>query len=488
MELRAPLRADMATLIASPAGFIDSQAERDSSSSREGAREIKRRAQLRTMLVARLARQHGAADTLVRKVVELEVEKALHRKKGLTEQDLDKLESDVEQAVRVAQGRHTLPLMKPRPVTGRSDMATATLGASRDLSSVADWNAIASYQNNYLHVAQQQLDRKRAHEKERLASLLAHQRFEAQQRRRAAQEAKAVELARVEELKAKHAADERAEVEARRAKTMRALHEQREQVAEREARRAVEARLKHLEATELTRQMHEEEARMRAADEAKRQEMRRANQAAVEAGMANLQRRKEAKAAEDALSAAKKAEWAAMLDKQERDREEVLRKRREKIESLQRDFEMNAGAEEREREMREARMRQAHIERAEAEARAEEERRRAKRDEQMRFVLNELDQQVLERHRIKREEKEADRMLAREQQARAAAELRAEQEKSMRMRATATMQVKELSKQVEEKQRRKVMSSRMSPLEVALNRDLLVAVLDHKYDRAPLLA
>jgi hypothetical protein len=370
--------------------------------------------------------------------------------------------------------------MKSGSVTGRAHR--------RDLASVSDWNAVASYQANYLNVAQQNLDRERGHRKEQLSSMLAHQRFEMQQKRRSSVQARELDLRHVARLTAEYKRDVDAEGQMRQEKRLRNLREQTEQVAERAARRAAERRLKQLEHAETVLRMREEDERARVEGARKAKEWREYNKAAMEAGLANLQKKNEAKLAEAAIVAEKNSERTAMLNKQERDREETIRKRKAKIESLQRGFEMNAGAEIRARDEKEARIRQAYLDKAEREAEAEDERRRTKRKEEMHLLVNVLDTQIDERERTKKVDKKASVEVALQQNARAAAEEQAERERLVRLRARATVHVRELSQQVEERRTIKAKASKMTPLEVSLNRDLLVAVLDNSYQRPPLLA
>lgn len=516
---------DMTTLVPGPGGFVESQkyAEVGTAGFAMGQR---RRAELKKMLNARLSRQFGN-DIMARSLIELEVDKCL-RRGHLTNDDLESLEHSVQQvqpncqgekpscrrlgasttpgvlmsspnaeaqpapahappsppacqAIQMAQGRHTLPMMRPGPVTARSH--------HRDLASVSDWNVVASYQANYyLNVAQQKLDREREHRKEQLSSMLAHQRFEMQQKRRSAVQTREQELRHMHELAAQYKRDADAEEKKRQEKMLRYLREQTEQVAERAARRAAERRLKQLEHAETTLRMREEDERQRVEEVRKAKEWRACNMLAMEAGIANVKKKKEAKLAEAAIVAEKNAEWTEMLDKRERDREEALRKRKEKIQSLQRSFEANAGAEMKARSEREARSLQAYLEKAAREAEAEDERRRTKQKEDMHLLMDELHKQVEERERTRRLDKQAGWDVELEHNARAAAEEQAEQEKRMRLRARATVHVRELSQQMQERQAAKANANKMTPLEVSLNRDLLVAVLDNSYQRPPLLS
>ena len=113
------------------------------------------------------------------------------------------------------------------------------------------------------------------------------------------------------ELQARYKREQEAAEEERKAKMERVLQDQRAQVEERKARRSVESRLRSLEDDEFRRQLKDEAKQAARAKARKAVEDRLANQAAVAAGQAGVERRRAQKREEDALTQAKNAEWKA---------------------------------------------------------------------------------------------------------------------------------------------------------------------------------
>jgi hypothetical protein len=102
----------MTTLVTGPAGYVESQKYAEAGTAGSAVAQ-RRRAELKRMLSARLARQFGD-EPMARSLIELEVDKYL-RSGHLTNNDLEALEHSVKQ---VRPGHRATATALYRPTSG----------------------------------------------------------------------------------------------------------------------------------------------------------------------------------------------------------------------------------------------------------------------------------------------------------------------------------------------------------------------------------
>eukprot|EP00965_Chrysotila_dentata_P231596 6198456-Pleurochrysis_carterae.AAC.1 len=261
----------MATTVAGPGGITECPGLRGGSDS-NSAQQQKRRKEAKAMLTHRLQQQYGkdpvrhhplgyhrcireSGASVSAAIVKLEVDRfdALKSSK-FTRADLDALERTISESIKAPQTKVFLPGI------GERRLAPPKPGDyMRDVSGVADWTKVAKHQSGFANVAQQQHLMARARQTEDLRAQLAHQRFENKQKERASQAEKAAELLEMKQRMQEYEKESAEKERARIAKAQQDAKDRAEQVAEREARRRVDLRLKELEDIELIRQLKEEE-------------------------------------------------------------------------------------------------------------------------------------------------------------------------------------------------------------------------------------
>mmetsp|Transcript_22173 Transcript_22173/g.48351 ORF Transcript_22173/g.48351 Transcript_22173/m.48351 type:complete len:484 (-) Transcript_22173:328-1779(-) len=474
-EAGIPIRADMATTVAGPGGITECPGLRGGSDS-NSAQQQKRRKEAKAMLTHRLQQQYGK-DPVSAAIVKLEVDRfdALKSSK-FTRADLDALERTISESIKAPQTKVFLPGI------GERRLAPPKPGDyMRDVSGVADWTKVAKHQSGFANVAQQQHLMARARQTEDLRAQLAHQRFENKQKERASQAEKAAELLEMKQRMQEYEKESAEKERARIAKAQQDAKDRAEQVAEREARRRVDLRLKELEDIELIRQLKEEEQAKRRAAERKREEMREMSRAAEREFEESQRQREEAKRLNAAEEARLNQQWKAILDKQEADREAHMKQLKTRIFANQHTYEDTVGKKTREQERINEERRRKYIEQHEAQLKADEEARREHKRALAAAQMQTLEEQMSLRRAQESAIKHEERMNALELIEEAKEQEKRIQQKAAEQRARALLQKRDLAKQIEAKAEIKKHATKMTELEIALNRDMLLSVMDNDY-------
>ena len=186
----------MATVINSPTGVTESSVLHGNLFSSPTAQALERRKNLTKMLSRRLQQEHGS-DPVRRALIqgELEACEPLRRGIALTPTDLATLERNVKKAVAAANGTGDPRSLLPADSWQRQRKPDYSM----DLSHVADWTLVNKHRAGFFLLEQQREAEERARKREDLAVQLAHQRAEAEARKRD----RKAEVARVEAAAAK---------------------------------------------------------------------------------------------------------------------------------------------------------------------------------------------------------------------------------------------------------------------------------------------
>jgi len=178
------------------------------------------------------------------------------------------------------------------------------------------------------------------------------------------------------------------------------------------------------------------------------------------------------------------AQWKAMLDKQEETRNAQYANLRERIHKMQRAYENSAGAD-LERRMREEE--EANTRYVEAHERMLDEQaadKKARRQKDIHANVTFLKQQVELKQAARAEEKRRDREYAEEVQRDVTVGEHKDEERLMLRKARMAQQTAALNQQVVEQREQSARdpgSSEMTEIEAALNRPLLVSMVQHEY-------
>jgi len=273
----------------------------------------------------------------------------------------------------------------------------------------------------------------------------------------------------------------------RTAKLMHYGKERSDQIAERQARRAVTTRLKQLEDQELLDALRKEKEEKDAAAAAQQKVMEEKNRQAMIEFEKARQRKVAEKEAKNVEEARLNAQWKAILDKQEADRAAHVERLKANISKNSREYEDTVGAMEKERDRRDEERRRKYIADHEAAEAADERARQERRLQMMRYQTSIQQQQkaeLAERNRAHREEM---RLHALEQNKEAVAHEAQIQQSLIDQKAKCVMKQKELGEQIEEKRQAKASAAKMTPLEVSMNRDLLISIMDGDHGRMGIL-
>ena len=492
---------------------------------------LARRKAMQDALVQRLVKKFASNDRVKRQLVAGEVheffEKAGYGAK-LGPADLQRLEANVRAAVAAADPNATDSFLADRAhknelqMVRSHDIRTMDLqpGTIADLQGVANWNAVSKYRAGFNKTAQLQEEEKRQAGVEAMRVNLAHQRSHMAAMKRAKVEERAREQAASERLQAEYKADmEREKAKAdekarpipansprpppsrRPRRSLPALtatltptpfpppfqirleqEARAEQIGQRKARRAVEQRLKELEEREFKRLLAEEQQaeRQKLIDKVAAQERQnKLTAVANERSRAIAAARQQSEEDEEARL---NAEWKAILDKQEADRAMRLEELKKRIAAQQRAYESGAGAQDRDRMRKEEEARERWHKEFEERTAAEEKAKQARLRKQQedcdalqRFQIEELERRREERREEDRQTKrfiEGEALKFREKQADDEAKERAD---ALRMQSLQLAQIAE---------KRSRSDNDMTPLEMVINRDLLVTMKSGKYGQA----
>jgi len=477
---QVPIRADMATIINGPMGITESSAMSKSAPPMSSAVHSKR-VELKEMLIGRLCKMHGA-DPVRRAVIEREVANSSVLQSGkLSAQALASLERAVADAVRATQPgpmvSHQKPAQDCTKVWKAGEMAAAVKKAS-------NWTEVARHRASFHAIEQTAKTDAAERRKVELQLVLNHQAAQESHKAAAERALVAEEAAEVKaELKEYHA-EMRATAAKARAKSEAQKRDREVQLREQAARSAAAARLEKYENDELKAHMARElEA------EAKRKEAKaRANadyhRTTAIANAAAREKREADKQAEWAEEQRLNAQWKAMLDKQEADREGQYRRLREKIHAMQRVYEDNAGAEEERRLAEEEAVREKYVREEAARAEAEYMRKRETKQAAIQSTTKYLFEQMSEQEAEREREKAAEARYA--QHCREDAKLGEEKQAKQKAltKARALSQQHYLNEQItaqREQAGRDPGASEMTALEATINRPLLVSIVQHKH-------
>ena len=224
------------------------------------------------------------------------------------------------------------------------------------------------------------------------------------------------------------------------------------------------------------------------ADAKRKEAKQRANEeyhrATMLANVAAKARREEEKQSLWAEEAKLNAQWKAMLDKQEDDRNAQYAGLRERIHKMQRAYENSAGAdlERRIKEEEEANARyvEAHEKMLDEQFAA----KKKKREDDIQANLAFLKMQQSIKQHAKVEDQKRDREYAAEVLKDVALAHSQEEQKIALRKARLSQQTAHLHQQITEQKEQKARdpgSSEMTEIEAAINRPLLVSIVQHKY-------
>lgn len=434
------------------------------------------------MLIQKLCQAHGA-DALRKAVITREVETSSLLKAGkMTPDGLRALEASV--ATAVAATRPGPPLTH---TAGRADPAVKAWQAGEmaaEVKKVSNWTDLAAHRSKYYMIENERKAQEAEKRKVELRNVLAHQHSLDRHREVAARQIVEDERKEIDKNLQEFYAEEAREKAKRQAKAVQQRRDRDQQLREQAARAAASERLQRLEDAELLQHLEreKEKAALKAA------EKKRANdeyhRATKLANQEAEKRREEQKQAEWAIEMKLNADWKAMLDKQEHERNEQYRKLRERIKNMQRAYESNAGAEDAARE-------QAENERIERQQRLEEER--AKEAERQRVLKRQqlmegtkvFNNKLIETQRQEKADLRAGEVeYGKQVRAEALVEEQREKEKKALAKARALQQTAFLNSQVKEQMEQAARdpgASQMTALEACLNRPLLVSVVQHRY-------
>ena len=435
------------------------------------------------MLIKRLMEVHGSGHT-TEMVIKNEVEKSNVLMVGkLTPGGLTKLERDVAAAVQASKPSRQ-EVLKPPPRYAR-DMPAGELADRVKANST--WTAVDAHRASYYNIEQQRKLQEKEQKKLVLREHMMHQMSLDQHTRQAeramlSEEAKqvAIEMAAFERDEVKRHAQKHAKMEAERKARDAQMREQ-------AARASAAERLRQLEDEEMLDFLRKEQEK----DAARKREKQLANDKYHrETAIANVEARKRRDEEQQkawAEEAKFNAEWKAILDKQEADRNAQYSKLRERIHAMQRVYESSAGADLQRRLDEEERTRDAWIAAHEKALDEEADKKKAKRKAQNEATTAFLANQISIREKAKQEEVEWNKRYAAQVRADALVEAENEEKKRALARAKAQQQQVHLNRQVIEQREQAARdpgSSEMTDLEATLNRGLLVSVVQHQYNDA----
>ena len=471
----------MATIINGPMGISESQLMSKSAPTMTSAMYHKR-AELKAMLIQKLCQAHGG-DALRKAVISREVETSSLIKAGkMTPDGLRALEKSV--AAAVAATRPGPPLTH---TAGREDPAVKAWQAGEmaaEVKKVSNWTDLAQHRSKYYMIENERKVQEAEKRKVELRNVLSHQHALDRHREVAARQIVEDERKEIDKNLQEYYADVAKEKAKREAKAAQQKRDRDLQLREQAARAAASERLQKLEDVELMEHLEREKAKAAERAEAKKRANDEYHRATKIANQEAEKKREEQKQAEWAVEMRLNAEWKAMLDKQEHDRNEQYRKLRERIHSMQRAYESNAGAEDAARE-------QAENERIELQQRLEEER--AKEAERQKVIKRQqlmegtkvFNNKLLETQRLHVQDLKAKEVeYGKQVRAEAIVEEQREKEKKSLAKARSLQQTAFLNSQVKEQMEQAARdpgASEMTALEACLNRPLLVSVVQHRY-------
>lgn len=482
-----PIRADMATIINGPMGISESKLMSRSAPVMSSEMHHKR-AELKRMLIGKLCKVHGS-DELRKAVVTREVETSSVLKAGkLTPDGLRALEKSIEAAVAATKPG---PPLSHNP--GRADPAVNAWQAgvmAAEVKKASNWTDVALHRSKYYIIEQERKAQEFEKRKVELRNMLAHQNSLERHKEVAARQMVQEERQEIDQNLKEFHADVAKEKAARERKAAQQKRDRDQQLAEQAARAAAAVRLQKLEDEELLQHLEREKQKAEKLVAQKKKANAEYHRTTKLANQEALVQREQQKQIEWANEMKLNAEWKAMLDKQEHERNEQYRKLRERIHAMQRVYESNAGAEDAAREEYENNRIELHAQQEEARAK-EEERLKAEKRREMMLATKTFNNKLLEDQRAAMAAQVAkDKAYAEEVRRDALAEEQREKEKKALMKARSLQQTAFLNQQVKlqmENAANDPGASEMTALEACINRPLLVSVVQHKYPNPSVL-
>ena len=478
---KVPINSHMATIINGPTGIVESKAMTSTAPALSSGAYHKRK-QLFEKLVVKFSEEHGRDEKTMAVIINevARAERALLTS-TMTPTLLATLEVKVASAVRDSRPQGPRPSLKPPPTYA----PPMPVGELRDkVKAASNWTDVAMHRNAFYNIEMQRKVAAKEQEKQTLRTHVYHQ-MSLEQHKTAAEKALmeeearqvAADLALYERDMAQEKAKKLAKVEVEKAARAAQMREQ-------AARAAAAQRLQKLEDEEMDAFLRKElEA------DAKRKEVKqRANEeyhkATMLANVAAKARREEEKQSLWAEEAKLNAQWKAMLDKQEDDRNAQYAGLRERIHKMQRVYQNSAGAD-LERRIKEEE--EANARYVEAHERMLDEQfaaKKKKREDDIQANLAFLKMQQSIKQHAKVEDQKRDREYAAEVLKDVALAHSQEEQKIALRKARLSQQTAHLHQQITEQKEQKARdpgSSEMTEIEAAINRPLLVSIVQHKY-------
>jgi len=258
-----------------------------------------------------------------------------------------------------------------------------------------------------------------------------------------------------------------------------------EQMRELKARRAAAERLQKLEDEELMQILEAQKEEDRQKVIKKQVENEEYHKKTMAANAKSKLLREEQQRAEWDEEMRLNKQWKEMLDKQEYDREEANRKRLERIAKQTKEYADTTGAARAAQQKHEEDLRNMWVEKHERETRAMEEAREKKRRDDNLVCTQYQQAQSHDLAMARRREREDEVRRRHEIQKQALQEEEKNRKFKADLRARELKQQALLTEQMHERERNKHLdpgSATMTPLESALNRSLLVNMVQHTYD------
>ena len=474
--------ADMATIINGPMGISESALMSRSAPAMSSA-QISKRKELKDMLVKKLCEEHGN-DAVRKAVIVREVEgSALLRGGKLTPDGLRGLERAVQEAVRAT--RPGPPLCAGHN-TGRADPTKVWTAGElhKEVKAASNWTDVAAHRAKYYMIEQERKAADFEKRKVELRVTLAHQNAFERHKEVAARHMVQEEKKQIDKSLEEYYADVAREKSARERKAAQQKKDRDAMLAEQAARAAAAVRLRKLEDDELLAHLEAEKRKAEAIKEQKKKANDEYHRTTKLANQEAEKKREEMKQVEWAEEMKLNAQWKAMLDKQEADRNEQYSKLRDRIKKMQRAYEDNAGAEDAARLKAEEDMIERYQQQEERRLKEADAAKTAKR-EAMIAKQKEFNLQQQRDRKAKEAAERADEVAyAKTVRADYQKELKREVENKALRKATALEQTNFLNKQVSEQMdqaARDPGASEMTALEASLNRGLLVSLVQHKY-------
>jgi len=478
---KVPIRADMATIINGPTGMVESRLM-SSTAPAMSSGVYQKRKQLQDRLISQFIAQHGD-DPKTRAVVTKEVEKSgLMRAEGqLTGPQLAGLESRVAKAVFDTRPLGKRPEMVPPP-NYAPPMPAGELATKVKESS--NWTDVAMHRNGYYNIEIQRKIAQKEQQKAVLRTHMHHQMSLDQHKKEAERELVREEARQVAMELASYERDMAAEKKKKLAKVEVEKKARDAQMREQAARAAAAVRLQKLEDEEMEAFMRKEEEVARQ----KKEEKKRANaKYHAETAAANAQAKvlREAEKQKVWAEEAKlNAEWSAVLQKQEDARNAQYASLRERIHAMQRVYESSAGADLKARIEAEEAANERYVQQHEKMLDDQFEAKKNKRAKDIADNLAFLKMQEELKAKAKREEARQDKIYAAEVMKDVVLSEKQNEQRLALNKAKRAQQTASLTAQVHELKALKSKdpgSSEMTDLEAAINRPLLVSIVQHKY-------